>query len=83
MRKPKAKLGRPPKPAAERAVLTFVGMKARARDIEVLEALSVKKGLDHSNVLRLALYHLAEFEGLSTVGLKGNPPADGAVSSAG
>lgn len=79
----KNKGGRPPIDPAIKAD-DVIRWKARPRDLEVLKALEQKKGLDRTNVLRLALYHLAEFEGVhSSVSQKENLPTAGAVSSAG
>ena len=46
---------------------------ARPSDLVALDLLVQKKRLDRTNVMRLALHHLAEFEGLSAkVEEKGN-----------
>lgn len=34
------------------------------RDMEIITRLEYKTGLNHSNLVRLALYHFAEFHGV-------------------
>lgn len=34
------------------------------RDMEIVERLEYKTGLNHSNLVRLAIYHFAEFHGV-------------------
>ena len=59
-------------------------VRMRPSDLVALDLLAQKKRLDRTNIVRLALHHLAEFEGLSAkVEEKALLLMGGAVSSAG
>lgn len=50
------------------------------RDMEIVSRLEYKTGLNHSNLVRLAIYHFAEFHNVRDASPRKNPLEKGAKS---